>query len=71
MQSLDDFNRDRQREFDDMPKSGPNGIACPNCGNELDDTGRRVILDTKPPQTPVHCTGCGRPDWRFLRLAGT
>lgn len=36
-------------------KSG-NGIACPNCGSELFDTG--IALASNPPQYKISCRQC-------------
>jgi len=37
-------------------KTGGNGIACPNCGSELFDTG--VSLISYPPQYKIYCREC-------------
>jgi hypothetical protein len=44
----------------------PSGIACPECGEELTDQGKLLILATTPTQKPCFCTkvGCG---WKGLR----
>jgi hypothetical protein len=44
----------------------PSGIACPECGEELMDQGKLLILATTPTQKPCFCAkvGCG---WKGLR----
>ncbi len=36
----------------------PNGIQCPQCGKELRDVNRNVVLTTNPPRKAVVCIGC-------------
>ncbi len=36
----------------------PNSIACPDCGAELVDTNRGVVLTSLPPQYAIHCPSC-------------
>jgi hypothetical protein len=38
------------------PQTQGNGIACPNCGSELFDTG--VSLTSYPPQYKIYCREC-------------
>lgn len=35
-----------------------NGIACPECGEELFDTNQMVTLTSNPPQKNIHCSSC-------------
>lgn len=39
--------------------SALNGIDCNSCGTELHDTYPGLICKLQPPQTDVHCSGCG------------
>lgn len=39
-----------------IPQAQGNGIACPNCGRELFDTG--VSLMSYPPQYKIYCREC-------------
>ena len=41
------------------------GIACPNCGTELQFEGRGVMLSS-PPQKNVKCFNCGYSDRIFV-----
>ena len=43
-----------------------NGIACPECGHELQDTDHELLGITNPPQTRVSCSHC---IWKGTRLA--
>ena len=36
-----------------------NGIDCNSCGEELYDTYPGLTCKLQPPQTDVHCGGCG------------
>jgi len=69
LQSLAHWNRvrcevhKRQR----LREPRPNGLACPNCGAELDDVDPFIILDTGPfPERKVRCRAC---QWWGSRLA--
>lgn len=44
----------------------PNGVSCPACGEELYDDAKLLVLQTTPPQKPVHCPKC---NWKGLRRA--
>lgn len=35
-----------------------NGIACPNCGNELHDPSPNTVLTTYPPKKNIKCSSC-------------
>ena len=58
LQSLAEFNRQRKeaRFKESQPK--PNGIECPDCGEELMDSTPRYIYDSFPPQMAVSCPTC-------------
>ncbi len=47
-------------------ESMPNGVACPDCGDELYDTMPNMMLSMMPPKKHVHCRKCG---YRGGRLA--
>ena len=36
----------------------PNGIACPNCGEELMDSNPMITLTSYPAQKNTHCPSC-------------
>jgi predicted RNA-binding Zn-ribbon protein involved in translation (DUF1610 family) len=59
MKTLDEWNKERAadlRAARTYPK--PNGLACPECGAELQDTdGSRLM--SSPPQVRVNCSKCG------------
>jgi len=42
----------------------PNGIACPDCGNELVDSYPNTILPVSPPKKEVSCSGCDFSSYR-------
>lgn len=58
MLSLDDFNRERSKQYEGQGNPQLNGIACPNCGKELWDSDPGIQFPTYPPQTAVYCRAC-------------
>ena len=47
-------------------RSKPNGIACPQCGEELFDTAPMITIKTVyPPQLQIHCRKCGYSNTRI------
>lgn len=64
MKSLDEFNKKQRKKYDSIiDKTNanapcPNGIACPQCGEELWDSFLLTILTSHPPQKMVHCLKC-------------
>jgi len=49
--------------FDSSPQ--PNGIACPNCSEELMDSNPMVTLTSHPAQKNVHCSSCDYVGYRI------
>lgn len=41
-----------------------NGIACPDCGEELYDSSPGVMLLTSPPKLNIYCQSCGYRGYR-------
>jgi DNA-directed RNA polymerase subunit RPC12/RpoP len=68
LKSLDEHNSiawsNQSSMFDNSPK--PNGIACPNCGEELMDSHPMITLTSHPAQKNIHCPSC---DYRGYRIA--
>ena len=46
----------------------PNGIACPECGNELMDTNPMMTLTSHPAKKDVHCPKCEYKGYRYENL---
>ena len=44
-----------------------NGIACPNCGEEMSDSDDGVMYYSFPGQINVICHACGYKGRRYLR----
>ena len=66
METLDEFNKRRSAEViaaNTYPQ--PNGIACPECGGELQDL-YPMLLQSYPPKRNVGCPKC---DYRGYRIA--
>jgi hypothetical protein len=68
LKSLNDHNKERHDLFFMLTGSQPtpNGIACPNCGEELLDSYPMSILTVCPPQKLVHCEKCGLHSTRLV-----
>lgn len=43
----------------------PNGIACPECGNELVDSDPDAVLLSHPPQKNIKCPKCNYTGLRY------
>lgn len=63
--SLDDWNAAHRGRQQSGAINPPNGIACPQCGQEMCDSGQSRVLTSMPPitQAAVFC-GCGYQGWR-------
>jgi len=46
-------------------KPRPNGIACPNCGDELLDSNPMMTLTSMPPKKSVNCINCDYVGYRI------
>lgn len=68
LKSLDDFDAERleyYKRIDHARQPHPNGIACPNCGNELWDSAPEMTLASNPPKKNIHCPDCKYIGYRF------
>jgi hypothetical protein len=65
--SLEDHNAGKREHFrvHDLNKPVPNGIACPECGEELFDSNPMSILTSIPPKKAVHCEKCKYSGFRL------
>lgn len=61
LQSLKEYNKERSKLYI-TPKF--NGIACPECGEELYDIDNE-ILTSYPPQMRIQCLKCEFKDTRL------
>ena len=70
LKNLDEFNAERLREYAELRKPRPNGIACPECGAELMDS-----RPNDPPtlsrfdRLPMRTVGCSACDYYGQRVA--
>lgn len=67
LKNLADFNAQRSdlmRQLND-PSPRPNGIACPKCGAEMNDTAPMITLTSYPPQKNVGCPQCDYSGYRI------
>ena len=59
LKSLSEFNKERRKRYIIGEKEKQwNGIACPECGNELFDSSPSMELTSYPPQKRVACVNC-------------
>ena len=58
LKSLEQHNAETAEAFLDAARPKPNGIACPNCGEELWDSAPGTQLPSCPPKKNVHCPDC-------------
>lgn len=66
LKSLKEFNTEALNKLlmqSEYPH--PNGIACPQCGAELNDLDNRICMSL-PPQRNVGCLKC---NWSGFRIA--
>ena len=68
MKSLDEHNAESIKRHSKLNSTlpQPNGISCPECGNELVDSDPTMVLASDPPQRDVHCEVC---DYHGYRIA--
>ena len=55
---LADWNREHTDAYFTPADATPNGLACPLCGAELEDTSPGIHTMSLPPQTAVNCSAC-------------
>lgn len=55
----DGLRREAHRLQEELKNPHPNGIECPTCKEELQDTNPTVVLTGNPPKKDVHCPACG------------
>jgi hypothetical protein len=65
LKTLEEHNKLFQEYYN--PKMLKNGIACPECGEELVDSNPLETLMSFPPQKSIHCIkdGCGYKGYRL------
>jgi hypothetical protein len=56
----------RAADWAHLSRPCPNGLACPQCGGELEDAQPAAVLTSHPPRTPVACPACGWAGTRVL-----
>ena len=64
LKPLNEHNEEATRGYLDFGKPRPNGIACPECGEELWDSNPASVLASYPPKLNVHCLACGYRGYR-------
>ena len=66
LKSLEQHNAERMQS---IPRWGMNkeynGIACPDCGEELYDSNPMVTLASLPAQKNIHCDNCNYSGYRI------
>lgn len=68
LKNLGDLNQRQHRRWHEANSNEPrpNGIACPDCGHELNDTAPNIVMTSNPPQKNIGCPGC---DYVGFRIA--
>jgi hypothetical protein len=49
--------------YSNLPR--PNGIACPECGEELLDSNPNMTLTSNPAKKSIHCSKCKYNGYRI------
>jgi predicted RNA-binding Zn-ribbon protein involved in translation (DUF1610 family) len=66
LKSLKEHNAEGLKKWvNEAVPRGRNGIACPECGEELHDSDDFCTLISNPPQIPVKCPKCGWTGSRY------
>ncbi len=65
MKTLDEHNKEVVEANAAGIPARKNGIACPNCGEELADT---AVQSDNPPLMGVWCGACGYRGGRLMNL---
>ena len=66
LKTLEDFEAEQTWQRDTSCDPYPNGIACPECGEELFDSDPCLLLTSSPPKKNIHCPAC---KWSGYRTA--
>jgi hypothetical protein len=64
LKSLRHFNAGKAANEHGWNVPRRNGIACPECKDELWDTEPDCTIETSPAQKKVNCRGCGYKGFR-------
>lgn len=67
LKNLDDYNNEKMKLGISFYSNTPakNGIACPECGNELHDSNPMITLASLPPKKNVACDKCNYYGYRI------
>lgn len=66
LKNLDEYNSQQNNLHWQLNSNEPqlNGIACPNCGEELYDSNPMMTLTSMPLKKNVHCSKCDYVGYR-------
>jgi len=64
--SLEESNSINRKQYENKYAPVPNGISCPDCGEELVDSRPGVRLLSSPPKTNTACTSCDYKGYRVV-----
>ena len=65
LKTLEQHNDERRQGAEYLRWPHGNGIACPNCGDELLDINPMMTLTSNPPQKEIHCPSCHYHGYRI------
>lgn len=68
MKTLEEYNFEQLSSYLRLNSNTPvlNGIACPDCDEELYDSSPMTILTSNPPKKNVNCSKCGYVGYRIV-----
>ena len=67
LKTLEEHNSERWSSHISMTDNSArlNGIACPNCNEEMYDTFPHITLTSYPAQKTIHCENCKYSGYRI------
>lgn len=68
LKPLKEYNKNfLKKRAEEKEKPNYNGLACPKCGSELEDSGNQLLM-SNPPQIRVKCSNndCNFKGTRFI-----
>lgn len=66
LKSLDEHNSQQLKVYWNRSLPQLNGIACPDCGEELYDSKPMEVLMSYPPKKNTNCSKCGYAGYRIV-----
>ena len=64
--SLSEWNERQIDKYGSGIGISKNNIQCPECGEEMYDGDKRMVVATYPPKHKIFCKGCGYTDFKIF-----